>query len=479
LRYEVDRRLGAISLNHDDYDQAERLLTSAVEHCDTLLAADDPETVGLLGNLAILHWERRRDLDADAAFDRVLRYEPDDYAPERRTTADVLRQLGMACVVRDWYAWPERLLSRGLELLDDDNDPDGELRVPLWLGLAQTRFVLTEYRATREAVGEAVALLGDGDLDETVAFLQGYDALLDCRWADAEQHMRRKVELSRLSEEDENEAVAIGLGSLADLHRAQGRFAEAMELSERAVRMREACIGDDHPRLAHDMVRHGMIAVQLGDHDAADAHLARGVDLAHRLNRRANAALGVLHLIRGILEWERERFASAEAALREARSIAEDVYGKGHRLTMDSIMVLASVQAEQGRLAEAVPLLEESLSICERHGESSPLDRVDLHTTASRVRLAEGNLADAERHLDAATRLVDERLNREHHAFAAVLFESSRLDRRTGRLREAERKLRDALAVQQRVRLPNHPVLARVRRELAGVLRETGRGEEG
>jgi hypothetical protein len=44
--------------------------------------------------------------------------------------------------------------------------------------------------------------------------------------------------------------VAWSLNSLAELHRAQGRYAEAEPFSERALAIRERTLGPDHPDVA-------------------------------------------------------------------------------------------------------------------------------------------------------------------------------------------------------------------------------------
>lgn len=478
LRSEIDRRLGSIALIADDYDEAERRLTSAVENCDTLLSARDPSSIGPLGNLALVQFEQGNDLNADAAFERLLAYEPNEYPLELALTAELLRELAMACVVRDFYRWPERLLLRSIEQYDDRCDPDGDRRMRAWLNLAQARVVVADYRGTREALEAASALAGDEDADSMFAYLRGQLALLACEWEDAGELLSRNHEMACNALGERSNAAADALGALADLRRVQGRFAEARDLSRETVDIIEECLGGDAPTIAWHLARHGMICIQHGDLSEAGRHLDRSIGLARQRKRRANSLLGALHMIRGVLELERERLDAAAAALLESRRISESVYGRGHRLTMESIMILGEVRLEQGNLAEAAQLAGEALDIGQRHDEMSPLDRIDLHNMLARVRLAQDDLDAAEQSLADANRLVERHLTIRHYAFGEVLHERGRLRRRQGRFEEADRDYCESLRIQENVRLEQHPVIARLLDDHAELVAELGRESE-
>lgn len=478
LRSEIDRRLGAIALIDDDYDEAERRLTSAVENCDTLLSSRDPSSLGPLGNLAIVQFEQGRDLQADANFERILEYEPNEYLPERKLTADRLRGIAMACVVRNLYRWPDLLLLRSLEHLGEQCDPTGDRRVRTWLNLAQSRFVVANYSGTREALAQASQLADDESDYSSFSSLRGHLALLACEWEEAEHQLQRNHEIACAGLGERSNAAAEALGALAALQRVQGRFADAERVSRESLEIVEECFGEDHSHVAFPLMRHGMICLQHGDLSAAERHLDRGIELARQRNRRANSLLGTLHLIRGIRDLELDRLDAAAESLQEARRISESVYGRGHRLTMDSIMVLADVRLEQGRMDESDPLAEEALEICRRHEDTCPLDRIDLLNMLARLRMAQGDLPAAERVLEEVRLMVDRHVGPEHHARGEMLHEFGRLCRRQRRLEEAEHHLRDSLNIQEQIRLPDHPAIARVLQDLAHVLTQLGREPE-
>ena len=476
LRSEIERRLGAIALNADEYDEAERLLTSAIENCDSLLSSRDPSSIEPLGNLAIVQFEQGNDLHADAAFERILRYEPNEYTPELALTSELLRQLAMECLSRDFYRWPEQLLLRSLEHQTDESDPDR--RVWTLLNLAQGRFIVMDYSGAREAIEQASLLALNESGFSTFSFLRGHQALLACNWDDAEDELRHNYQIVSATTGERSIAAADALGAKALLRRVQGRFAEAERISGIALEITGVCCGEDHPQLTNHLLRHAMICQQHGDFDTARRNLDHALELAASQKRRANSVPGILLLIRGILELELEQLNEAADALLEAWRISESVYGRGHRMTMDPIMILADVRLEQHEIAEAAQLAGEAMSICDRHGESFPIDRIDLLNVVSRVRMAQGDLSTAEQSVMEAGNLVDQHLDHEHYVHAEVLENLARLRRQQSRLDEAEEILGTALRIQERVRLTGHPAIARLLEDRARVLADMERYSE-
>jgi tetratricopeptide (TPR) repeat protein len=482
--YRAESLLGAIALDDDDFSAAEQHLTAAHARCETLLSARDPDTIGSVANLAIACFELRRDDEADHRFERLLHYAPDEYRPETRMTVDLLRQTGARCTAHHIHRWSLPLLERALELnaglAEKGTKPRGsqmmqERRQQILRALALTHLVTADWAAARRRIDELMAA-GVPDDDPDVEAWNGYLALAACKWDTAKACFEHGREIAQGGEHPL--AYADALFRLADLRRTQSEFQTARQLAERGLKVREECLGPDDVSIATDVLRLGMICKQFGDLHSAAAHLDRGLRLSQKFRRRANPTLGTLHLIRGFLELERERYAEAEQALAQARRIATEIYGAGHRMTLDSIMGLAVATAELGRLDEAVTLIKQAQAISERHARTAVLDTVDLYLSTAHVALARGALSDAEQSLQAATDLVDRHVGRKHYACAETLHLLGRLRLKQSRLKEAEAHLREALAIEEQLRLPEHPVLARICTDLADALTAQGRAAE-
>jgi tetratricopeptide (TPR) repeat protein len=486
LYYRAEGLVGAIALDDDDFSTAERHLTAAHARCETLLSARDPETIGSVANRAIACFELGRDDEADQWFERLLHYAPNEYRPELRITIDLLRQTGARCTAHHIHRWSVPLLERALELnsglSEEDANPRGpqimqERRQQVLRALALAHLVTADWAAARRRIDELTAA-GVPDDDPDVEAWNGYLAMLACDWETATACFQYSLESVRTNFGELSPHYADALVRVADLQRSRAQFDDARQTAEQALKVREQYLGPDDCIIAADMVRLGMICRQLGDLPSAEALLDRGLRLSQNSRRRANPTLGTLHLIRGFLELDRERYADAERALVQARRIATEIYGAGHRMTLDSTMGLAVLTCEQGRMDEAVTLIKLAYAISERHAQTAVLDTVDLHHSAAHVALARGAMSEVEQSLQAATALVERHVGRSHYARAETLHLLGRLRLRQNRPAEAETHLREALAIEEQLRLPEHPVLARICTDLADVLMAQGRAAD-
>ncbi len=486
LYYRAEGLLGAIALDDDDFSAAERHLTAAHARCETLLSPRDPETIGSVANRAIACFELGRDDEATQWFERMLRYAPNEYAPEMRMAVDLLRQTGARCTSHHIHRWSVPLLEQALKLnsglTEKNTNPRGpqimqERRQQILRALTLAHLVTADWAAARRRIDELTAAGVPGD-DPDVEAWNGYLALLACDWDTATDCFQRSLEFIRTNVGESSPHYADALVRVADLQRSRARFDDARRTAEQALKVREQCLGPDDFIIAADMVRLGMTGRQQGDLPSAESHLDRGFRLAKTSPRRVNPTLATLHLIRGFLELDRERYAEAEQALAQARRIATQIYGPGHRMTLDSTMGLAVATCEQGRTDEAVMLIQEAQSISERHAQTAVLDTVDLHLSTAHVALARGVLSKADQSLQAATALVERFVDHSHYARAETLHLFGRLRLRQNRPAEAEQHLREALAIEERLRLPEHPALARICTDLADCLRVQGRSDD-
>src|SRR5262249_41239691 len=137
--------------------------------------------------------------------------------------------------------------------------------------------------------------------------------------------------------------VALSLNNLAELYRAQGRYADAEPLYKRSLAIREKALGADHP----------YVAVSLN-------------------------SLAELYRIQG-------RYADAEPLYKLALRIAE-TYGPvayDHPAFAGLLNNLAELYRAQGRYADAEPLYKRSLAIREKaFGTDHPDVAVSLNNLA-------------------------------------------------------------------------------------------------
>ncbi|WP_257453719.1 CHAT domain-containing tetratricopeptide repeat protein [Archangium lipolyticum] len=193
------------------------------------------------------------------------------------------------------------------------------------------------------------------------------------KYARAEPLLLRALSIREAALGKNHPDVASSLDTLANLYADLGYYDRAAPLHERALAIREAALGKDHPdvaaslnnlaRLYQFQGRYGR-AVPLHERALAIREAALGKDhpdVASSLN-----GLATLHQIQG-------RYSQAEALYTRALAIQETVLGEKHLLVAYSLSNLAFLYQEKGLYARAETLYVRALAVYEAAlGENHP-----------------------------------------------------------------------------------------------------------
>jgi CHAT domain-containing protein/tetratricopeptide (TPR) repeat protein len=149
------------------------------------------------------------------------------------------------------------------------------------------------------------------------------------------------------------------------LYRAQGRYAEAEALRQRALTIDEKALGPDHPDVGKDLNNLASLYVAQGRYAEAEPLYKRALaidekalgpdhpDVGNRLDNLAS-----LYRTQG-------RYAEAEPLYKRALAIAEKALGPDHPDVATALDDLAALYRIQGRYAAAEPLRQRALAIDE------------------------------------------------------------------------------------------------------------------
>jgi tetratricopeptide (TPR) repeat protein len=147
--------------------------------------------------------------------------------------------------------------------------------------------------------------------------------------------------------------------------RSQGRYAEALPLHQRALRIREAALGPDHPHVATDLSHVGRALSYLGRY-------AEALPLQQRALRIREAALGPDHpdvatdlSYVGAALSDLGRPAEALPLYQRALHIREAALGPDHPHVATDLSNVGQALSDLGRPAEALPLYQRALHIRE------------------------------------------------------------------------------------------------------------------
>jgi tetratricopeptide (TPR) repeat protein len=225
----------------------------------------------------------------------------------------------------------------------------------------------------------------------------------DLRYAEA--MLKRAIELARIEADTDPRFMARSYGDLAWVLHVEGRDAEAEPLAKWALAVREKAFGADTISLGQSAYTLAVIEISLGQLDEAEALLTR---------------------------W----LAACEKNL-----------GPTHVSTADALDDLASVLVRRRKYDRARPLYERALAILRPHSaRSNPL--VGLAT----IEIEQGKLAEAEGHLDQALQVLDQDPTADPIFHASVLAQKADVLRKTGRPAEADSAEAQAKVIASRTR---------------------------
>jgi tetratricopeptide (TPR) repeat protein len=159
------------------------------------------------------------------------------------------------------------------------------------------------------------------------------------------------------------------------------------------------------------------------------------------------------------------RYAEAEPLLRSALAIEEKALGPNHPAVATSLSALASLYREQARYDEAEPLFRRAIGIQEK---ALGPDHYDLGASLNRLAVlyqAQGRYSEAEPLFKRALAIVEKAFGPDHPDIATSLNHLAALyrvrgDWAHGRYGEAEPLLKRALTIEEKALGPDHPEVA-------------------
>lgn len=273
---------------------------------------------------------------------------------------------------------------------------------------------------------------------------------------------------------DAQAALRVLENSLATLTSAQGRYAEAEPLLERALEIREEIHEPGDPAIASTLSHLGALYLAQGRYAEAEPLLERALEIRIAVHgpvglfaAMAMERLGVLYLWQG-------RYAEAEPLLKRMLEVWEAAAVDGIPPGL-ALGMLAGLYRAQGRYAEAEPLLERGLEILEdRYRTENPAIAAALGNLGGLYR-EQSRYMEAEPLLERALEILEVAYRPGHPAIAGALGNLAGLYREQGKYVEAESLYERALEIVEADYEPGHPAIAGVMGYLAGLYREQGR----
>ncbi|MGF1620473.1 MAG: tetratricopeptide repeat protein [Rhodomicrobiaceae bacterium] len=184
-------------------------------------------------------------------------------------------------------------------------------------------------------------------------------------YAAAEPHFARALAIREAALGPDHPSTANSLNNFALLHRDRGAYDAAAPLYKRALAIREAALGPDHPDTAATLNNLALLHSDQGAYDEAEPLYARALAIHE-------AALGPDHPLIALslnnlanLHSDRSEHDEAESLYTRALAIREAALGPDHPYTAATLNNLASLHYDRGEYDQAAPLCARALAIYE------------------------------------------------------------------------------------------------------------------
>jgi tetratricopeptide (TPR) repeat protein len=178
--------------------------------------------------------------------------------------------------------------------------------------------------------------------------------------------------------------IATGLGRLASLYRAQGRYSDAEPLYVRSLQIKETQLGAEHPDTASSLNNLAALYQSQGRYSEAEPLYVRSLQISETQlgAEHPNTATSLNNL--ALLYESQGRYSEAEPLYVRSLQIRETQLGADHPDTASSLNNLAALYESQGRYSEAEPLYLRSLQISETQlGADHPSTAISLWNLAA------------------------------------------------------------------------------------------------
>ncbi len=363
--------MGGVYMNLGAYEEAGRLLQSALEIRREECGPSSEETAETLNSLADLAQQRGEYDKAEHAYTEALDIRRDLLGPDSPGVAETLNGLGLLLERKGEYERSEHMLREALAMREKFLTLNHFDTVETMLNLAGVCHRLNRLDESLELYSSALALERRLTIDlhpDLAVIMNSLAALLidQERYDQAESFLNESLSMRRKLFGVEHPRVASSLSNLANLYKATDRLNQARSLYEQSLAMRRNTLPEHHP------------------------------DIALSLNNLAS------------LHYAQKRFGQAAFYYLDALKLWERQLGRTHPTVAVALINLANVRMGQGNPSGAAALYRRALAI---RRESLPDDHPATAKTGYYLALALARAGNAS-HRDEASQLLTESIER-------------------------------------------------------------------
>lgn len=343
------------------YGEAERHYLLVLKGFEQLMGADDTATLTIVNNIAELYKAQGRNAEAVPYYQRQFEASQRKNGESHPETlqaaaglAGIYQALGRfndaAGLSRQVYEGRSRMLGRSHPDTLESANQLGLLYIEMGRYQDAAPLLIFVLEARERKLGK--------DHTDTLSSVANLAALYKQagRFAEAEQLYKRALEAETRTVGPSHNSTLITVHNLAMLFQAQGRPAEAEPLFLRALKGAEQSLGKDDPFTLSCVSNLGLLYVSMGRYAEAEPLYRRALDGITRVFGEDHPRTAtIIHRLADIY-MAQGNTAGAEPLFKRALEGRRRALGEEHPDTLSSLHDLAKVYEATGRYAEAAPL---------------------------------------------------------------------------------------------------------------------------
>ena len=294
------------------------------------------------------------------------------------------------------------------------------------------------------------------------------------KYQEAIQISQRVLEINEKALGGEHLRVATSLNNLAELYRSLENYPLAEPLYKRALAINEKVLGREHPNVAGVLNNLGLLYSGQRNYPAAEPLYKRALSINEKAlgAKHTNVATNLNNLAN--LYRKQGNYLAAVPLYKRALEIYEEAFGAKHLRVASSLGNLAELYHDQGNYSAAESLHKRSLAIREK---ALGMEHPDVATSLNNLALlyqVQGNYSAAESLHKRSLVIGEKALGTEHPDVATSLNNLALLYQVQGNYSAAESLYKRSLAIREKALGAEHPDVATSLNNLALLHRDQG-----
>ena len=268
--------------------------------------------------------------------------------------------------------------------------------------------------------------------------------------------------------------VARAINYIAGLHNERGDYAVAEQLVKRSLAIREKALGPEHVDVGQSLNNLSLLYRTMGNYPAAEQAIERAISIWEKALGPEDLRVSGALMNQALLLQERGDYFRAEQLFGRALAIKERKAGPEHRDVAVVLGNMSSLYLAMRDISRAESLARRALLIDEKVFGPTHLEVAQSLSTLAKVLSDKGDYTHSESLYQRALAIKEKLLGPDHAFVANINHFLGLLYRDTGQYDRAEFFLQHALIVREKEFGPNHPLVAESLTALARLYRRTG-----